>query len=104
MTHPSAVFTTERELLPSHRLRLSRFGLYRFGGAEDAIDDIEGPLQVRVLLVVLGSHGLMPLRDGLKHDFVGFVTDALALDDEVDEGLGTEICLFLESRDNHGMS
>ena len=45
----------------------------------------------------------MPVRDRFEHSLVGFVAEALALDNKVDEGLGTEVCLFLEFRDNHGI-
>ena len=71
MTHPSAVFNAESEVLPSHRLRLfgfvlcilglrrlglCRLGLCRFRDSEDTIDDTEGRLQVRVPLAIFGSH------------------------------------------------
>ena len=94
MTQPSVVWNCERELLPLHRLE----------NTKDAIDDTEGRLQVRVLLVMLEFHCQVPVRDGLRHSIIGFATDALALDSEGVEGLGTEVSLVPEFWYNHGTS
>ena len=94
MTQPSVVWNRERKLSPLHRLE----------NTKDAIDDTEGGLQVRVLLVMLGSHCQVPVRDRLEHSIIGFATDALALDSEVEKGLGTEVSLVPEFWYNHGTS
>jgi len=52
----------------------------------------------------MSSHYRMPVRDGLGDCLVGFVTDALALDREVEEGLGGEVRLVPELGDHHGSS
>jgi hypothetical protein len=94
MIHPSVVWNGEQGVLPIHRFEIT----------EDAIDDTENCFQVDVSLVVLGSHCGMSAGDGLGDCLVGFVADALALDREVEEGLGAEISLVPELRDNHGTS
>jgi hypothetical protein len=94
MTHPSVVRNSERKVLPIHRLEIT----------EDAIDDTQSYFQVRVSLVVLGSHDGMSAGDGLEDCLVGFVADALALDREMEEGLGAEISLVPEFGDNHRAS
>ena len=89
--HPSVVLNREREVLPVNRL----------GITEDSIYDTESGLQVRVSLVMLGSHDGVSAGDRLEHCLVRFVADALALDREVQEGLGAEVCLVPELGDNH---
>ena len=61
--------------------------------AEDAIDVTKGGLQVRVPLLILGSHNWMPVGDRLKYDHIGFVASVLALNCEVEEGHGAEVSL-----------
>ena len=94
MSHPSVVWNREREVLPEHR----------FGIAEHAIYDAQSGFQVRVTLVVLGSHHGMSAGDRLEHCLVGFVADAFALDREVEEGLAAQICLVPELGDDHRTS
>jgi len=94
MTHPSVVWNIEREVLPIHRLEI----------AEHTVYDTQSGFQVRVTLVVLGSHDGVSAGDRLEHCLVGFVTDALALDREVEEGLAAEICLVPELGNDHTTS
>jgi len=84
MAHPSMMGNTEGKVLPVHGLEV----------AEDAIDGPQGRFQIRVSFV-MSSHDRVPVRDGFEDRLVGFVTDALALDREVEEGLGAEYALFL---------
>jgi len=93
MTHPSVVRNSEREILPVHRFEI----------AEHTIYDTQSGFQVRVTLVVFGSHDGVSAGDRLEHCLVGFIPDALALDRQV-EGLATEICLVPELGDDHGTS
>jgi hypothetical protein len=44
----------------------------------------------------------MPGRDGFENGLIGFMTDALALDGEVKEGLGADIGLVPEFGNHHG--
>jgi len=93
MTHPSMVGNTEGKILPVHGL----------GVTKDTIDDLQGRFQTRVSFVT-SSHDRTPVRDGLEDLLVGFVTDALALDREVEEGLGAEVGLVPQLEDHHGLS
>jgi len=72
--------------------------VHRLGIAEHTIYDTQSGFQVRVTLVVLGSHDGVSTADRLEHCLVGFIPDALALDREVEESLGAE------PGDNHGTS
>jgi len=94
MTHPSVVRNSEREVLPVHWFEI----------AEHAIYDTQSGFQVRVTLVVLGSHDGVSAGDRLGHCLVGFIPDALALDRQVGEGLAAEICLVPELGDDHRTS
>ena len=53
---------------------------------------------------MLGSHGRTPVGDRLEHGPIGFVASVLALDFEVEEGLGAERSLVPELGDNYRTS
>jgi len=91
MPHPSMVGNTEGKVLPVHGFEV----------AEDPIDDPQGRFQIRVSLV-MSSHDRVPVRNGLEDRLVGFVTDALALNREVEEGLGAEVRLVPQLGDHRG--
>jgi len=93
MIHPSMAGNVEGEILPLHGLEVT----------EDTINDPQGRLQIRVSFV-MSSHDRMPVRDGLEDCLVGLVADALALDREVEEGLGAEVRLVPRLGDHHGSS
>ena len=93
VTHPRMMWSGEDEVIPAHG----------FGITEDAIDNAESCFQVRVVLVMPTSHNCMPPRDRFEHGLVGFVTNASALNGEVEEGLGTEISFPPEFWDNSDM-
>ena len=94
MTHPGVVRNGEGEVLPVHGFEIT----------ENTIDNTKSCFQIRVALVMSRPHDWMTARDGLEHSLVGLVTNALALDCEMEEGLGAEICLVPEFRDNDGTS
>ena len=77
MSHSGMMRNGEGEILPVHRVRTTK----------------------RRCVTPRMSAG-----DGLENDIFGSVTDALAPDHEVEEGLGAEIGFILESGDNHRMS
>ena len=94
VTHTRVVRNSEGEILPVHG----------FGVTKDPIDDTESGLQVRVFVVMFGTHDRVPVGNGPEHCIVRFVPDALALDGEVEEGLSTEVRFVLEPGDDHGTS
>ena len=96
VAHPSVVRSSEGEVLPAHW----------FGSTvnEDPIYHAESRFKVGVSVVVRGSKGLVIPRDRLEHSRVKFVVDALALDGEVEECLGAEVCLVPELGDHHKRS
>ena len=96
VTHPGAVRISEGKFLPGNHLGSI--------GIEDAIYDTKSGFQVRVPPVVPGPHVLVQVGDRLEDDRVGFATDALALNDEVEEGLGTEVGLIPQLGDHHETS
>ena len=71
--------------------------------AEDTIDDVESGPQIWVL-VIFGSHGQVSPQNGVERRCVGSIANALALDDKVEEGLGTGVSHVPEPRDDHRMS
>ena len=64
--------------------------------SKDAIDETENGFQVRISFITSGSKKRMLAHDRCGYCFVGFVTDALALDGKVEEGLGAKIGLVPE--------
>ena len=71
---------------------------------EDTIENPESRFQVCISLVILRSHDLILVRDGIERSLIGYNIDTLALDGEVEEGLGARVCLVLELGENHKMS
>ena len=53
---------------------------------------------------MLGTHGLVPVRDGIKYDVFRFDADALALDAHMEESLGAEVSLVPDSWLHYGQS
>ena len=94
VTHPSLVWNGEGEVLPVHG----------FGVTKDAVNDSESDFQVRVLPVIPGPHDWMSTRDGPEYGLVGFIANTLALDGEMEEGLGTEVGDVPQFRNNDGTS
>ena len=72
--------------------------------AKDAIDNAESGLEVRVPLVTLGSYDRVVVRNSFEHGVVGFVADALALDGEVEKGLGAKVGFVPELWNNGRIS
>lgn len=85
--HPSMVRNTEGKFIPVHRSKIV--------GPEDTIHQSESRSQIRVSIVILGSNiPRMSPGDGIEHNIVG--AHALAVDSDVEEGLGAEISLIPE--------
>jgi len=53
---------------------------------------------------MFGAHDRVPFGNESEHGIVGFVPDALALDGEVEEDFGAEVCFVLEPGDDYGTS
>ena len=94
MAHPSVVRRGEGKILPGDRVEVT----------EDTIDDTKSGFQVRVSLVVLGSHDLVTGRDRLEYRLIGFMTNTLALNSEVEEGPGAEVSLVPKLWNDHRVS
>jgi len=68
---------------------------------KNAISNTGSSFRARVPLIMSGPRGWMPARNGLGCGIGEFVTNAFALDGEVEEGLSTEISLVLDYWDNN---
>jgi len=93
VAHPSMVGNGEEEVFPIHGFEIT----------ENSIDNTESCFQIRVTFV-MPTNDRMPARNGPEHGLVGFITDTLSLDGEVEQCLGAEVSLVPEFLDDNGTS